>query len=118
MSVFGDAVEALTYIYDALVSLPETLISVLIAITYLLLYPAVCLVNLVYGWVVGLVGPCVEIIRIIYGLGSGSLTSIVGVFGEAFPSSWLVLLGLIVGLNVALRVYYLIKGISIFGWSL
>lgn len=116
--MFSDAIEALEHIYEVIVGLPETLVSVLVSIVYLVLYPIVCMVSVVYGWIMGLLGPCIDVMGILYDLGTGTLSSVVDVFSSALPSSWIVLLGTIVTLNVAIRVYYLLKGVSIFGWSL
>ncbi len=116
--IFSDAVDALTHIYEIIVGIPETLITVILSVLYLVLYPVVCLISIVYGWIIGLIGPFIDIMHIIYDLGSSTLTSIVGIFGDAFPSLWIVLLGSIVALNVGIRLYYLLKGVSIFGWSL
>lgn len=116
--MFETELGALEALYEAAVNLPETIVSALVAGFYLLLYPFVVGLNLLYSWVVEMLGAYLAIITSVFDV----LASVEGVITDAFsfvlPSVWFALLLVIIALNVGLRIYYLVKGISIMGFSL
>ena len=116
--MFETELAALEGVYEGIVALPGTIVGAIVACVYLLLYPVVLLVDMVYYWVTDLLGSYVAILGVLYDIGSTITTDIAGVFDGVFPSAWVVLLGSVVALNIAIRAYYLLKGVSIFGWSL
>ena len=116
--MFESELAALQALYDAILNLPETIASAIVACVYLLLYPIVLLLNLVYGWIVQIFGPLIELVGLFYDVVSSILVDVLGMFDGSFPSLWIFLLGSILTANLVIRVYYLLKGVSIFGWSL
>ena len=116
--MFENELAALEALYEGIVALPGTIVSAIVACVYLLLYPVVLLVNMGYYWVTDILGSFVAILGVLYDIGSTLSTGVVGMFSGFLPSAWVVLLGSVVALNVAIRAYYLLKGVSIFGWSL
>ena len=116
--MFENELAALEGLYEGFLALPETIISAILACIYLALYPAVLMADMVYYWVTDFLGSYVGILEVVYDIGSTVGSGVVGMFDGVLPSAWVVLLGLVVALNVAIRVYYLLKGVSIFGWSL
>ena len=116
--MFEDELAALQGIFDSVLELPSTIVSALVALVYLLLYPVVLFLDMGYSWVVEILGSYVAILAVLYDIGATVSTDVVGLFDGVFPSSWVILLGSVVVLNVAIRAYYILKGVSIFGWSL
>ena len=116
--MFETELAALEGLYEGIVALPGTIVSAIVACVYLLLYPVVLLVDMGYYWVTDIIGSYVAILGVLFDIGSTVTTDVVGMFDGVLPSAWVVLLGSVVALNVAIRAYYLLKGVSIFGWSL
>lgn len=116
--MFENELGALEALYESIVSLPETIASALVACFYLLLYPFVVLINLIYSWVADVVGSYLSIIDVVQACASDITGLVTGAFGGAIPSVWVALMLATIALNVAIRIYKMIKGVSIFGWSL
>lgn len=116
--MFETELAALEALVEGFLALPETILAAIVACVYLLLYPMVLLLDMGYYWVTDLIGSYMAIPSVIYDLSSTISTDVVGMFSGVLPSAWVLLLGSVVALNVAIRVYYLLKGVSIFGWSL
>ena len=116
--MFETELGALEALYEAAVNLPGTIVSALVAGFYLLLYPFVVGLNLLYSWVADMVGSYLAIITSVFDV----LASVQGVITDAFefvlPSAWFALLLVVIALNVGLRIYHFVKGISIAGFSL
>lgn len=116
--MFETELGALEALYEAAVNLPETIVSALVAGFYLLLYPFVVGLNLLYSWVADMVGAYLAIISSVFDV----LASVQGVITDVFelilPPAWFALLLVVIALNVGLRIYHFVKGISIFGFSL
>ena len=116
--MFETELGALEALYEAAVNLPETIVSALVAGFYLFLYPFVVGLNLLYSWVAEMVGSYWAIITSVFDV----LASVQGVVPDAFefvlPPAWFALLVVVIALNVGLRVYHFVKGISIAGFSL
>lgn len=58
------------------------------------------------------------VINSVIALGNAMTILITGTFSNTFPSAWVALLGTIILLNIALRVYYFAKDISIAGFKI
>jgi hypothetical protein len=96
----------------------ESIVSALITVLYLPLYPFVVGLNLLYSWIAGLIGPYSGIITSVIDV----LASVQGVIADVFefvlPTAWFGLLIVVIALNVGLRIYYFVKSVNIFGFSL
>lgn len=116
--MFEDELAALEALYESIVGLPETIASALVACFYLLLYPVVVFVNLLYSWIADIVGSCMSVIDAVQTCASDVVGLVTGTFDGVIPSIWVGLMISTVILNVGIRVYKLIKGVSIFGCSI
>lgn len=116
--MFDSELGALEALYEFIVGLPGTIASAIIACLYLVLYPFVVLVNLVYSWVADVVGSYLAIIDVVQACASDITGLVTGAFDGVIPSVWVALMLATIALNVAIRIYKMIKGVSIFGWSL
>ena len=116
--LFESELSALEALYESIVGLPGTIASALIACFYLVLYPFVVLINLMYSWVADLFGSYLAIINEIQTCAAELVGLVSGTFDGVVPSVWVALMLATVALNVAIRIYKIIKGVSIFGWSL
>ena len=116
--MFETELGALEALYEAIIALPSTIASSIIACLYMVLYPFVVGINLLYSWVATMIGAYASIFTTILDV----LASVQGVITAAFefvlPPSWFALLIVVIALNVALRIYHFVKGISIAGFSL
>ena len=116
--MFESEIAALEALYEAIVGLPGTIVSAIIACTYLVLYPVVVFVNCVYAWIVDALGSYLAIIVEVQTCAADIVGLVSGAFDLVVPSAWVGLMLSTIGLNVAIRIYKLVKGVSIFGWSL
>jgi hypothetical protein len=116
--MFESELAALEALYEAIVGLPGTIASAIIACIYLVLYPVVVLVNCVYAWIADAIGSYLAIINEIQTCAAELVGLVSGTFDGVVPSVWVALMLSTIALNVAIRIYMLLKGVSIFGWSL
>jgi len=116
--MFESELGALEALYESIVGLPGTIASAIVACIYLVLYPVVVLVNCVYAWIADAIGSYLAIIVEVQTCAADIVGLVSGVFDGVIPSVWVALMLSTIALNVAIRIYKLLKGVSIFGWSL
>ena len=116
--MFESELGALEALYESIVGLPGTIASAIVACIYLVLYPVVVLVNCVYAWIADAIGSYLAIIVEVQTCAADIVGLVSGAFDSVVPSAWVALMLSTIALNVAIRIYMLLKGVSIFGWSL
>jgi hypothetical protein len=116
--MFETELQALQATFDAILQLPATIASAIIAVVYLILYPFICIFGLAYAWIRELIGSYIAIITTVQASVQSVTDLFLGVFDGVLPSVWVGLMLVTVALNVGLRLYKILKGVSIFGWSL
>ena len=116
--MFDTELAALAALYEAAVNLPETILSSLVAAFYLLLYPFVVGVNFAYSWIADILGAYISIFTSVLDVVSAVEGILTDAFAFILPPAWFALLVATIALNVGLRIYQLVKGISIAGFSL
>lgn len=99
-------------------SLIESIVSALVTVLYIPLYPFVVGLNLLYSWIAGMIGPYSGIITSVIDVLASVQGVITDVFEFVLPSAWFALLIVVIALNVGLRIYYFVKSVNIFGFSL
>jgi hypothetical protein len=104
-------------IYDLTITSLQVLTDLLVYLMTLFMYfPArlfatgIDLLNIVLASVAGL-------INVIIDSGNVILETFTGIWSGVWPGPWVALLGIIIVLNVALRIYYFVKDIHILGNS-
>ena len=92
---------------SAVMKLPWMIGDILMSILQVLLYPLFAILTIV----INALNFGMTVISTFFGYFisfGNSLYSVVGVFNGTFPSTWMTLLGIIIAVNVFLRVYTLI----------
>jgi len=102
---------------QALSAFMEPLVGALISILYLVIYPVISILAVIQFFLEDIINTLITFFNSIIYL-FNDLGYFVNVFDGVFPSTWLTLLSLIILVNLGLRIYYYVKGISIFGWSI
>jgi len=110
-------VAALNDTAAALIAFLEPLISAVVATFYLLFYPLICVIEIVQYGLMGVINPIIEFINVLITLVNDS-GYLVNLFVGVFPATWTTLLIIIMVVNLGLRVYNLVHGISIAGFSI
>jgi hypothetical protein len=106
----------ITGVGDALEAFISPLIGALIQLVMLLVYPFVILLSIVQFAILAVLQSVLDILN-----GTVYLINDVGyfinLFSGVFPSAWTAILGLIILANLALRIYWFVKDISIAGFK-
>lgn len=87
------------------------LLSVVLYAPAKLLWVIIELINAVLS-------PITGVINAIISAGNSFMTLITGTFSNVLPGPWVALLGTIIILNIALRIYFFAKDISILGFKI
>lgn len=87
------------------------LLSVLLYAPAKLLWVVIELIN-------GVLAPLAGTINAVISAGNSFTVLITGTFNDVLPGPWVALLGAIILINIALRVYYFAKDISILGFKI
>lgn len=116
--MFESELEALQATFDQILGLPGTIASAFIAIVYILVYPFVLVINCAYNWIATLLGSYVSIFLVIIDAVDALRSILFDIFDGVLPSVWVGLMLVTISLNVGIRLYRILKGVSIFGWSL
>ena len=112
-----DQLNAAADTLNAIIALPWAIADILIQIVMVAMYPFVVVVSVLQTAINLLIMPFSELVDAILILG-GDFLSIIDILGEALPAPWITLLGFIVLVNIAIRVYYYLKDISILGFKI
>jgi len=106
-----------TEIADALYQFIEPLVMILTSLLYFLIYPVISVLAFIQSAISVIINSIIDLLNgIVYII--NDLGYILNVFVGTFPSTWITILSMIILLNLGMRVYHYVKGISIFGWSL
>lgn len=112
-----DQLNAAADTLNAIIALPWAIADILIQILMVAMYPFVAIVAVLQEAINILIMPFSELVDSIIILGNDFL-SIVDIMAGAFPAPWITLLIAIVLVNIAIRVYYYLKDISILGFKI
>ena len=123
LSIYGQGIWSLLPDYgsdafdlarNTLTALVDLLVGVAIVIMYLPMRffgVALDLLNIIIGALAGMINAVIS-------LGNSLQVLVTGTFINVFPYPWVVAIGIIILLNIVLRVYFYAKDIHIFGWGI
>ena len=74
-------------------------------------------IDVLQFFVWSMINPVINLINSVINVGN-VMGQLVSVFSGTFPSTWIVLMGIIIMVNVAFRIYYFARNIQIAGFSI
>jgi len=83
-----------------------------------LLYFPISMLHVVVGLLNNIIGSLAGVMNAIIDVGNSLTGMFTNTFTGVFPSAWVAILGTILTINIALRVYYFAKDISILGFKI
>jgi hypothetical protein len=101
----------------AIIALPWAIADIAIQLVMVLMYPFVVVVSVLQTAINLLIMPFSQLVDAILILG-GDFLSIIDILADAMPAPWITLLIAIVLVNIAIRVYFYLKDISILGFKI
>lgn len=116
--MFETEFEALLGIFDAILQFPETLVSAGVSLIGVCVYPFVLLMEMFGGWWGFVWSNFVTLTASLTSLHLAMRDAIELTLGVFVPTAWMTLLIVMLGINVALRLYTFLRSISIFGLSI
>jgi len=118
MFPFDDILTATQAVYNSIVGIPMTIAGILAQLLNCLLYPVVvafdCLTTIINTGI----APPLQLANVIISVPNVGITIINLLFVGVFPSIWVALIIASMMIMVGLRLYAIVKGASILGFSL
>lgn len=101
---------------QAILHLPQIFAGIIQNFFLLAFYPVVVLVDIIQYLAASFINPIINIINAVISTGN-ALGSMTNVFSGTFPLEWVALMGIIILVNLAFRIYYFVRNIQIAGFS-
>ena len=116
--VLSDLYNLVLAVFNFLLSIPGTLISLLAALLYLGFYPVISFASMIIGWIVFVLLSFTDLLGAFWSVFNTWLTFFSSMFSSALDATWVLLILAGFGIVVGLRLYYFVKDIEILGFKI